>query len=251
MFRKYLLQIIVLASVLVTILVNSLANILPINGYNTGELSDDIPIFFVPAGYVFSIWGLIYLSLIVYSIYTFLNFDETDKKIFPFVIISGLANIIWIFLWHYKMVSLSVIFMLILLASLLVIYVKTDTKKYPLRKRFAFQIYLGWVSVATIANIAGALSLSGWSALGLSQVMWSAIMIGVATILGILIINLRKDYIYPLVLIWAIFGILYKFYNVENIIVGAAVVSIFAILSSLLSSVYLSKREITYRKEEN
>ncbi len=136
MLKKYILQIVVLLSILVTILINSLANILPINGYTTGELSDDIPIFFVPAGYVFAIWGLIYVSQIFYAIYTFFNYSETDKKIFPYILITCVSNCSWILLWHYKHVSLSVLAMIVLLLSLILIYQKVSKNGYPLIKSF-------------------------------------------------------------------------------------------------------------------
>jgi hypothetical protein len=246
MLKKYILQIVVLLSILVTILINSLANILPINGYTTGELSDDIPIFFVPAGYVFAIWGLIYVSQIFYAIYTFFNYSETDKKIFPYILITCVANCSWILLWHYKHVSLSVLAMIVLLLSLILIYQKVSKNGYPLIKSFMFRLYLGWVSVASIANIAAALSLTTWDRFGIREEMWSAGMIGVATILALLTLNIKKDYIYPLVIIWAVVGILVKFFNTSDLVAGASVVSIIVILGSIFTKIYTSK----YRKEE-
>lgn len=245
MIKKYSLQIVVLLSVLITILVNSLANIIPFNGYTTGELSDDIPIYFVPAGYVFSIWGLIYISQIFYAIYTFFNYSDTDKKIFPYILLTCIANCAWIFLWHYKLVSLSVVAMLVLLLSLIAIYYETSKNGYPLLKSFVFKLYLGWISVASVANIAAALSLTTWDAFGVREEMWSAIMIGVATILACLTLNLKKDFIYPLVILWAVIGILVKFFGTSDLVAGASVVSVFAILGAIFTSIYTRK----YRKE--
>jgi len=236
--KNGILKIVVFISVLITILVNALANILPINGYNTGEISDDISIYFVPAGYVFAIWGLIYLALMFYAVYTFFDYDKKDREIAPYVIVAGLANISWIFLWHYKLISFSVIPMLILLGSLLIIYLKTSGNNYSSLKRIPFQIYLGWISVASIANIAGALYLSNWTAFNLRPELWSAIMIGVATVLGILMTNRKKDFIYPLVLIWAVVGIFVRFYETSDLVVGASTVSVLALLGNYISNIY-------------
>lgn len=247
MFKKYLLQIVILLSILVTILINSLANILPINGYTTGELSDDIRIYFVPAGYVFSIWGLIYISQIFYAIYTFFNYSKTDKEIFPYILITGIANCSWILLWHYKHVYLSVVAMIVLLLALILIYQKVSRNGYPLIKSFMFRLYLGWVSVASVANIAAALSLTTWDRFGIREEMWSAIMIGVATVLALLTLNIKKDYIYPLVIIWSVIGILVKFFNASDLIVGATVISLIVVGSSIFTKIYTSK----YLKEES
>jgi len=107
MKKDLIIKLAVTASVVAMFVVNSLANILPINGITTGALSDAIPIYFVPAGYVFSIWGLIYAGLVVYMISMFTNFTKEDRAIYPWVIASSLANAAWIFLWHYRLVSLG------------------------------------------------------------------------------------------------------------------------------------------------
>ncbi|MCJ7733510.1 MAG: hypothetical protein MUP11_03085, partial [Anaerolineales bacterium] len=117
-------QIITVLATIVTITVNAMANILPLNGLNTGEISDRFEIFFVPAGYVFSIWGLIYLSLIVYTIFQALPSQVDNpllKKVAPYYWIGSLANSIWIFLWHYEIFSLTLLAMITILTTLLVI----------------------------------------------------------------------------------------------------------------------------------
>ena len=118
-------QILVILATLVMLTVNALANILPINGMNTGQVSDSFKVFFVPAGYVFSIWGVIYLLLLAYTVYQALPAQKdnpTLKKISLWYVAGSLANSIWIFLWHYLQFNLTILFMGILLVSLLVIY---------------------------------------------------------------------------------------------------------------------------------
>src|SRR5210317_1147670 len=121
MNKDTLRQIIVVLSVLATIIVNGLASALPINGQTTGEISDSFDVFFVPAGYVFSIWGLIYLGLLAYAVYQALPAQAENpslRSIGYLFVLSCLANIAWIFLWHYNQVALSVLAMLALLGLL-------------------------------------------------------------------------------------------------------------------------------------
>ena len=122
-------QILVVIALLAMIAVNIMANALPINGQNTGEISDRFEVFFVPAGYVFSIWGLIYLGLLAYAVYQVLpaQAENPDLRSIGYLfVLSCVANIAWIFLWHYNLVALSVIAMLSLLGLLIVIYLRLD-----------------------------------------------------------------------------------------------------------------------------
>mgnify|MGYP000920188152 CR=1 FL=1 len=123
-------QFVVILAALAMIVVNVLANALPINGQNTGEISDRFAIYFVPAGYVFSLWGLIYIGIIAYLIYPALPAQRNDARMEaiagPFVL-SSVANIVWIFLWHYNVFPATVLAMLVFLASLNVIYLRLVT----------------------------------------------------------------------------------------------------------------------------
>ena len=105
--------------------VNALANILPINGVTTGELSDAYPSLFTPAGYVFGIWGLIYLLLVIFVVYQARDAQQHNLRLdalgYAFVV-SCVFNIGWIFAWHYGQILLSTLFMLGILASLVVCY---------------------------------------------------------------------------------------------------------------------------------
>ena len=155
-------QLVTILATLLTITVNVLATALPLNGQDTGEISDRFDIYFVPAGYVFSIWGLIYLGLIAFAIYQALPSQQDNqllKKIYPAYWIGSLANIVWLFLWHYNIFSLTLVAMLTILASLLYIYVQISKSGSELDRnqkwfvKLPFSIYLGWISVATIANV--------------------------------------------------------------------------------------------------
>lgn len=212
-------QVITILATLLTITVNGLANALPINGQSTGEISDRFAIYFVPAGYVFSIWGIIYLGLIAYTVYQALPAQADNqllKKIAPVYWISSVANSAWIFLWHYEYFPLTLIAMLTILVTLLYIYRQLSQSKSGFDGKMdwfvklPFSIYLGWISVATIANVSQVLFSSGWSAWGIPAATWAVIMIAVAGILGLLMQWRENDSPYVLVLVWAFVGIALK-----------------------------------------
>src|SRR5512140_3594098 len=118
-------QILVVLTILATIVINILADALPINGLNTGQISDSFHVFFVPAGYVFSIWGIIYIGLIAYAIYQSLPAQKENPRLQTtgwWVVLGGLANSAWIFLWHYLQFVATLGAMLILLATLIAVY---------------------------------------------------------------------------------------------------------------------------------
>jgi hypothetical protein len=209
-------QIITILVTLITIAVNILATALPLNGLDTGEISDRFDIYFVPAGYVFSIWGLIYLGLIAFSIYQALpsqKENELLKKIYPAYWIGSLANVVWLFLWHYEVFSLTLFAMLTLLASLIYIYLQISKAGSNLDRnqkwfvKLPFSVYLGWISVATIANVTQVLFYFEWGGWGISPEVWAVIMLVIATILGLLMLWREMDIAYALVLVWAFIGI--------------------------------------------
>lgn len=242
MKKDLLIKLAVVVSVVAMFVVNILANVLPINGITTATLSDAIPTYFTPAGYVFSIWGLIYAGIVVYVISMFTNFTDEDRKIYPWVIISSLANTAWIFLWHYRLIYVSVIAMIILLASLIAIYlILHKTKKTSILKTLPFNIYLGWISVATIANISAALYVANWNGFGISSEIWSAIMIVVAT--GFAIYSIfKRTYSYSLVILWAIIGILVKFSGLSNPVEIASTIGILAITTLIGFKLYWANK---------
>ncbi len=209
-----------------TIVVNALANILPINNRLTAEISDSLPNLFVPSGFTFSIWGIIYFLLILFAIYQGRDIFKKEKiemifleKIGFLFIIASLANIGWIFAWHYEQIFLSLLAMLILFVCLLIIYLRLDIGKVNVNlkeKLFVhvpFSVYLGWITVATIANITALLVDIGWDGFGISEMIWTVLVLIVATIITSIIIISRRDFAYGLVIVWAFFGILMKRIN--------------------------------------
>jgi len=212
-------RILLIITLILTLVVNFLANALPLNGLTTGEISDAYPILFVPAGYVFSIWGVIYLGLLAFTVYSITRKGLADPRVDAvagLAVASNLFNLVWIFLWHYQQFPLTLLAMGGLLVSLLVIYVKLGVGREKrnwqgkLLVDTPFSIYLGWVTVAVVANIAQVLYVLGWRGAPLSEVLWTVILLGVASLLGVLMIFLRKEVAYPAVLVWAFVGIWVK-----------------------------------------
>lgn len=221
-----------------TIIVNGMANALPLNNRNTGELSDLYPNLFVPAGLTFSIWGLIYLLLAVFVVYHLLSaFRKTDETPafsarIGMLFISCLANIGWIFTWHYEMLPLSLFFMLIILACLLAIYLRLNIGKSSAANKekymvhLPFSVYLGWITIATIANVTALLVKANWNSFGLGEPFWTVLVIAVGIAIALAVIFTRKDIYYALVVDWAILGILIKRLTVDAVPVQSVVIAV-------------------------
>jgi len=209
-------QVINVLAVVATIAINGLANALPLNGLTTGEISDRFDVYFVPAGYVFSIWGLIYLALIGFAVYQALPAQRENprlRRVGYLFAVSCVANVAWLFLWHYERFLLTVVAMVTLLLSLIGIYLRLGIGRVrvPAAERWLvrvpFSIYLGWVTVATIANVTSLLDYVNWSGWGISPEAWTVIMLVAATGIASAVSLTRGDVAYMLVIVWAFAGI--------------------------------------------
>ena len=242
-------QISVVLTVLATIVVNGLANALPINGLNTGEISDRFKVYFVPAGYVFSIWGLIYLGLIAFTIYQALPAQRDNPRLRTtgwWVVLSGLANITWILLWHYEVFPLTILVMLILLASLIIVYLRLGIGRTNVSKtetwlvRVPFSIYLGWITVATVANATSLLDYLKWSVIGIAPETWMVVILAAVLAISVLMSFTRRDVAYTLVLLWALAGIGFKHAAVSAVATPTWIT--FGLVALALVMVYVLKR---------
>jgi hypothetical protein len=219
-------QIVVALSIAATIAINILANALPINGLGTGQISDQFKVYFVPAGYVFSIWGLIYLGLIAFAVFQALPSQRENPRLRAtgwWVTLGGLANIAWIFLWHYEKFAWTLVAMLVLLATLIITYLRLGIGRVKVSSaeryttQLTFSIYLGWITVATIANITELLDYLKWDAFGISQFIWMGIVLLAVFIITGLMNFTRRDVAYTAVVLWALAGIAVKFSNVSAV----------------------------------
>ena len=200
------------------VVVNFLANSLPINNRSTGAISDAYPNLFAPAGPAFAIWGLIYLLLGGYVLYQFVQTNEkTDKllqKINPLFISTSFANIAWIFAWHYDYIGISMLIMAVLLFLLIqiadILRVEQFTSIEKISIWAPFSVYFGWITVAAIANITVFLVSLGWNGFGMTDFMWTNIILLVGALIGILRMSKDKNIVYGMVLVWAYSWILFK-----------------------------------------
>ena len=259
--RKEIIKIITVVTFLVMIVVNSLANILPINDINTGQVSDSYPNLFAPAGATFAIWGLIYLLLAGYTVYQFGIFQgntTTDKtelinKIGILFSVSSIANASWIFAWHYDIIPLSMLLMVVILICLILINQLTSKEQFSKIEyffiRLPFSIYFGWITVATIANATVLLVSLGWKDFILTDTSWTVLVIGLGLVIAIATMLKNRDIAYGLVIVWAYSGILLKHTSPEGlgsqypVIINTTIVCIVLLL---LAEAYLiiSKRKM-------
>lgn len=216
-----------LFSYIIMVGVNALAIVLPINQKTTVELSNKYDNLFVPAGFTFSIWSIIYILILIFVIQLIVSAFNNRKDI-PFGLpnlffITCACNALWIVAWHYERTFLSVCIMLVLLITLCIIYLgirsmPNKSKAIPYTLQLPFSIYLAWISVATIANISAYLTKLHWQGWGLSPVIWTIIMITIALILCLKIIHQYRDIGFTLTICWALWGIYanLKYKNVED-----------------------------------
>ena len=215
MNRDLLRQSANVAALLLTLVMNALASLLPLAGRTTGEVSDRFPVLFVPAGYVFSIWGLIYLGLIAFAIYQALPAQRDNprlRRIGYLFVASCLFNSLWLVAWHNLQITLSLLLMVGLLLSLIALYLRLQpSDSAPVIERWTidgpFSLYLGWLTVATVANTTAALYNAGWGGWGLPDALWGVITVIAALIIALLMLKRERNVVFVLVVVWALIGI--------------------------------------------
>ncbi|PST82704.1 hypothetical protein C7T94_08595 [Pedobacter yulinensis] len=205
------------AALIITIAINYLSNTGLLNGNTMGSVSARYDNYFTPAGYAFSIWGLIYLSLAGFIVFNWTSKTDPDRAVVSRIgwwfVISCAANSMWIFAWLYDYTALSVLIMIILFISLFKIVRNAGigNAAEPFRRRllvhWPFSIYFGWISVAMIANIAAYLTKEGWDGWGIPAATWAIVMVCVAGLVNILVVRTRRLLAYGLVGIWAVIAI--------------------------------------------
>jgi len=241
------------------LVVNALANALPLNNKTTGELSDQYPNLFVPAGLTFSIWGLIYALLAIFVVYSMIVALKVNAKssfinsIGILFFLTCIANIGWIFAWHYEILPLSMILIILLLACLIGIYLRLSIGKSDAANQekylvhLPFSVYLGWITVATIANATALLVYANWDTFGLGDQFWAVSVIIVGIAIALIAIFQRRDIFYGLVVDWALAGILIKRLSVDQMpyysviviaIAGLALISLGIIYQIIKRKVY-------------
>lgn len=256
------LPVITLITYLIMIAINAMANILPINRITTGEVSDKYANLFAPAPITFSIWGVIYLLLLLYVIYQFKSYKLEDKSLFIKVnslfSISSIANAIWIIMWHFEVLIATVFLMISILVCLALINVilkkhAKSTMDYLMIK-LPFAVYFGWITVATIANITTYLVSIDWNKFNLGEAFWTNIILLVGALIGSITTIRLKSYPYALVILWAYLGIVIKHTataGFNGTYLSVIITTILCMAIVLMSILYLLKKQFLTKKPES
>lgn len=235
------LAIATLAAIIGTLLVNTLSNFFPPGGQNVGEIANTIlsDVLITPANYAFAIWGIIYLGLIAYGIYQLgvsQRQDQRIRRVNWLLIGACLAQMIWIFLFTLRFFSLSILAMLGILLPLIGAYRTLRTGKqtanYQRRwlARYPFSIYLAWISVATVVNVASALYIAGWNGWGVNGTVWTVVMIVVSALIAAIVVLNYRDIPFTLVFTWAYGAIAARHINTPLITMSSLGATLFLLL---------------------
>ena len=231
-----------------TLIVNGLSNTTLIGGKTTAEVSNKYPTLITPAGYVFAIWGIIYILMGVFLMYQALPSQKDkpfQKQVSVLFILTSVFNIVWLFFWQNELLPISVAVIIAFLATLIAIYLRLNIGKsnVGLKEKLCvhvpFSVYLGWVTIATIANISVTLVSVGWAGFGLSLQTWAILVLAVALLLDLAVVATRRDIAYSLVFIWALAGISVN-QSTNSTIVLTCEIAIAVIAAALAISVALS-----------
>ncbi|MBN2046385.1 MAG: tryptophan-rich sensory protein [Anaerolineaceae bacterium] len=229
---------------IITVFINYAANAAQLNGVTTGEVSDAIPSLFTPAGYVFAIWGLIYLGLAGFVIFNVLPENRKHERLVKIDVlfwINAFFNSLWILCWHFQYFLWSLGIMLVILITLIFIYHQLEIGKTapPVKEKILvnapFSLYLGWISVATVANASALLVTIGWGGFGLSPVFWTVLMMIIAALLGVLMVLRRNDRVYAGVIIWALIGIGVAQSGVTAVLAASIILSLFLLGTAIIT----------------
>jgi translocator protein len=231
-----------------TVIVNGIAGSTTfIGGQNTAAVSDKYPTLITPAGYVFAIWGIIYALLGIFVVYQALPKQRGSgfiEKIGWLFVLSSILNMAWIVVWQFEYLPVSVMLIVAYLASLIAIYLRLNIGKgkTSIKEKLAvhvpFSVYLGWLSIATIANISLTLVASGWDGFGIAAETWAVLIVAVALVLTMLMLGIRKDIAYALVVIWALVGISVNQTN-ANVVLATQVGAVIAAIATIAIAVLL------------
>lgn len=221
MSRASLLKWANVCAFLLMIAVNAAANLVPIGGNTTGEVSAAYPTLFAPAAGTFAIWGVIYVLMAVFVLFQlFPQFSDARgatlrDKVGPLFVVGCLANIGWIFAWHFRLIALSMVFMVALLVSLVIVNARLSLGETGALigkvSVFGFQVYLGWIVAATIANASVLLVQLEWDGFGVSPEIWTIVVLIAGLIVGVLLTLVGNAPFATMGVAWAYVGILARY----------------------------------------
>ena len=239
--------------VLAVVFWNYYSNTGNINGTTVGEMSDNYPNLFTPAGYAFAIWGIIFLGLIaltanqLYIAFKNREHSDTILQIGPWLTIANIANAVWLWFWLHEQAGISVLVMLVILFSLIMVILRTNMERWdaPLRVIalvwWPICLYSGWIAVATIANISAYLSSSNWSPI-FTEVQWTVLMISIAGILNLAMIYLRNMREFASVGVWALIAIAVRHWDSMPTLQYTAAIWAVVLVVAIMIHAYKNRR---------
>jgi hypothetical protein len=249
MNKDMLRQFAVIMATSGTLAVNSISQVLPWNEKTSAEIANRFlpQVYFLPANYVFSIWGIIYIGLIAFTIFQALPSQRENprlKTVGWLYVLSCVMNSVWLWLFHFDQFWISTVAMVVLLASLVAIYVQLRRGNPQISQverwitRLPFSLYLGWISVATIANFTFALMDGGQANLfGLATETWVAVMIVVGAVIAGTFAYLNRDIAYAAVIVWAFVGLIARYPTVNVVVLAAGLMALAVALAGIVGFV--------------
>jgi len=230
---------------------NVMSNALPINDQTMPEISAKYPSLFTPAGFTFSIWGVIYLALLFFVVYQALPSQRSNEKIAGIsrlFQVNCVANASWIVAWHYDLLTISLLIMLVMLFTLILIYrallgaVERASTTQHLLLHFPFSLYTSWITLATIANISTVQTGNGWDNIGLTAISWTLLKLALAGAIGAAVVLRYGDVVFVLVVAWAAYGISVMQSATPAVSGGALTLSLLALLLAMNEGVARLRR---------
>lgn len=254
--QNVLRQLLTLLAILAAFGINVLANVAPIQGLTIGEISNTFfrEVLITPANYAFAIWGLIYLGLISFGIYQVLPAQRENprvRQISYLLVLASLAQIAWVFLFQYRLFTLSLVAMLFILLPLIASYLRLRMSNGRISRQekwfvdIPLSIYLAWISVATIVNVALTLYNLGWNGWGMSPEVWTAIALSAGAAIAATVTIQQADIAFVLVIVWAYIAIAVR---QANLLLIATTAGGFAIALVLLLIFTVLRRRTFSRK---
>ncbi|WP_295619535.1 tryptophan-rich sensory protein [Chamaesiphon sp. GL140_3_metabinner_50] len=245
-------QLVTLLAIIVSIIVNTLSNIFPLNGTNIGKLSNTLlaPVQVTPANYAFAIWGVVYLGLIAYGLYQFQSTERYNPRLERggyLLTIACIFQSVWIYLFLARLFPLSIVAMLGILLSLIALYQclgiggQNISKSEKWFLHIPISIYLGWITTATVVNIASTLYVGEWDGWGIPSTVWTVLMMGISAAIAFYVYVERQDRAFLLVIVWALLGIAIRQFGTPLIAVAGVVISIALLLLLANESRFLSR----------
>ncbi len=242
-------------TIITVIFWNYYINTLGINGNTVGSLSDEYANLFTPAGYAFSIWGVIFIALLVHGLYQ-LNLafrstksDKVIEVIGPWLILANLANCAWLWFWLNEMTGISVLIMLVILTALLTIVFRLGMQVVAEERHVQWyawipvSLYSGWITVATIANISAYLAKINW-AQGMNETNWTIVMIFVAACVNLFVLFQRNMQVFAGVGVWALLAISVRHWGEIEVLQWTALMSALFVAAGILYHTFVAKKSV-------